>query len=505
MSAQTYEVEDIRLRIPETDDERIHRTELDAYIERVLGHHGAEEVTPERYVPNMQNISEQSFLYRDCWIPKNIQFPQCDNGTPNGNQSKHWRGEVPVTFYDYILDSGEFKYVVMPLQYLYKGYGAEMDPEKFPFPNPPSGALQDATSEPPLEQHLRIVMIKGISNMPLCEAFSSERIWKLEKRGDSLRPGVSFQLVMDSKHFTVAMSIPYLGVEKDIGPPTLNGPPISAEIIGGLDTTIDQQNILNSLEELTDYRKGSPTSRPRESSILNQETYPKGDSHPLRDGDTQGEGVSEDFILVHHAGIILLDTSSRDHGSNKERLAIFRSCDDKKSGRLPLLPHQKSTNPLDAFLNVLSNTLKSSERDVLDNLRHKMSNYSLDFQKFAKGTDAFKELDRKLISNSATLPGELLAVIGVVKSQKRHIKDLQEFIIRLNAEAKDTNHPNGTLRLSGKWKEEKSPLVEKICFILKERQSFLDEVNEIFLEVKEIGKSVADTLSHLIIHTRPLY
>lgn len=98
-----------------------------------------------------------------------------------------------------------------------------------------------------------------------------------------------------------------------------------------------------------------------------------------------------------------------------------------------------------------------------------------------------------MTSDSATLSSELSAVIDVAKSQKRYIKDLQEFLARLSP---GLNHPNGLLQLSSQSSEQKSMLSEKIHFILEERQTFLDEVNEIFLEVKAIEKSVMDTLCH---------
>jgi len=81
-------------------------------------------------------------------------------------------------------------------------------------------------------------------------------------------------------------------------------------------------------------------------------------------------------------------------------------------------------------------------------------------------------------------------VIGVAKSQKRCIKDLQEFLARM---IPGLNHPNGLLRLSDQSNEQRNMLLQKIHFILEERQTFLDEVNEIFLEVKAIEKSVMNT------------
>lgn len=95
-----------------------------------------------------------------------------------------------------------------------------------------------------------------------------------------------------------------------------------------------------------------------------------------------------------------------------------------------------------------------------------------------------------MISNSATLSGELSAVIDVARSQKRYIGDLREFLARLGP---GPNHPNGSLQLSSKSSEQGNMILTKINFILEERQMFLDEVNEIFLEVKAIEKSVMNT------------
>lgn len=80
-------------------------------------------------------------------------------------------------------------------------------------------------------------------------------------------------------------------------------------------------------------------------------------------------------------------------------------------------------------------------------------------------------------------------MINVAKSQQRYIKDLQEFLARLGP---GRNHPNGLLRLSGQSNEQRIMLSAKIHFILEERQTFLEEVNEIFLEVKAIEESVTN-------------
>ncbi|PUU84016.1 hypothetical protein B9Z19DRAFT_1098394 [Tuber borchii] len=444
----------------------------DSCIGRALGHHS---VPPRDGVPNMRIVSEESFFHRNLQIPKDIQAHNCNNGALGAGQSIELEGEVPVTFYDYFLDSGRFKYVIMPLQYLYKNYGEAMVPERLP-----SFFHHVAAGEPAGQQPLLVEQPLRIMEFPTCyyakdflEAFSSEGIWNLLNRGDDLRLGVSFQLLLDSQHFSIAISIPYLGVEKEIstltrstrGPGEANaqaGQPSGAS--GGL-----HQSVLKRMKGLTDFGEGRRLSWPRESSRLTQNV-----------GNPQSNSVDEHFILKHRAGIILLNT-----GTGKT-LAIFRSCDDKNSERVPLLPHQKSTNALDAFLNVLSNTLKSSERAVLDNLCSKASNYSSNFQEFARKSDTARDFGDRLILDSATLSGELSAVIDVAKSQKRHIKDLQEFLARLSS---GPNHPNGLLQLSSQSSEQKKMLSAKIHFMLEERQAFLDEVNGIFLEVKVTEKS----------------
>jgi len=113
-----------------------------------------------------------------------------------------------------------------------------------------------------------------------------------------------------------------------------------------------------------------------------------------------------------------------------------------------------------------------------------------DFQEFVRKPDTPKDFGDRMISDSATLSGELSAVIDVARSQKRYIKDLQEFLARLGP---GPNHPNGSLQLSSQPSERGNMILTKINFILEERQTFLDEVNEIFLEVKAIEKSVMDT------------
>ncbi|KAG0641972.1 hypothetical protein HOY80DRAFT_1014740 [Tuber brumale] len=490
MATAKYGEEDIRRGIPKSSQHIEHiRAELDDYINFVLGHHKAgKAIEPAGdHVPNIQNVSEESFFYRNCWIPKNIQVPQYANRGPRGSQFTDARleGEAPVTFYNYPLDGGKFEYVVMPLQYLYENYGEAMSPKESPSMNPFKTPDQNETDEL-VQQSLQVM------EFPACyyagdflRVFSSEHTWNLWDR-----PGVSFQFALDLSHFTVAISIPYLGVEGEVDLPARDN--------GGFNDTDDGKRFirtnaernglerseilrrLESLEGLTDFRK-CPSSWPRESSTLNQNRYPNAQDDNLRDNS-----VGKDFILVHRAGIILLDTTV-DNGRDKaERLAIFGSCDDKNSDRVPLLPHQSSVNALDAFLNVLSNTLKSSERAVLENIRRKASDHSLDFREFAKGSGAARDIGGRLVSSSATLSDELLAVIDVVKSQKRYVKDLQGLLTGLGV---DTNHPNGFLRIPSQGNEQRSALLQKICFLLEERQTFLDEVNEIFTGVKAIEKS----------------
>ncbi|KAG0131822.1 hypothetical protein HOY82DRAFT_325395 [Tuber indicum] len=496
MATAKYGDEDIRRGIPRPsqDIERIHRTELDDYIGFVLNHHGAggARAPPQGDAPDMQNVNEESFFYRNCWIPKNIQVPRYVNGVPSGNQSNQLEGEEPVTFYNYSLDGGKFEYVVMPLQYLYKNYGEAMVPKESSSMNPLTASRENEVDEL-VQQNLQIM------EFPACyyakdflRAFSSEHIWRLRDRGDSLRPGVSFKLALGSPQFTLAISIPYLGVEKNVRLPTQDIQALSDTDavrfigMGRGRSRLERSEVLRRLErleELTDFRKHPYLSWPRESATLDQSRYSN-----THDDSLEDHGVGKDLILVHHTGIILLNTSSRGHGSDKaERLAIFRSCDDKNSGRVPLLPHQKSVNALDAFLNVLSNTLKSSEQAVIDDLRRKASDYSWDFQRFAKGSGATGgDIGGKLMSSSATLSDEFLAVIDVVKSQQRYIKDLRGFLTGLGAGA---DRPNGLPLIPGQWGEERSVPLKRISFLLEERQTFLDEVNEIFTGVKVIKKS----------------
>jgi len=79
-------------------------------------------------------------------------------------------------------------------------------------------------------------------------------------------------------------------------------------------------------------------------------------------------------------------------------------------------------------------------------------------------------------------------VIDVAKSQKRYIKDLEEFLTSLNT----PEDPKGSLRLSGVWSEKQKGFPGKLDCLLEERQTFLDEVNEIFSEVQVVEKSVMD-------------
>lgn len=114
-------------------------------------------VPPRDDVPNMRNVSEESFFHRNLQIPKDIQVHECNNGASGAGQSIELEGEVPVAFYDYFLDSRRFKYAIIPLQYLYKNYGEAMVPERLP-----SFFHHAATGEParqplPVEEPLRIM------------------------------------------------------------------------------------------------------------------------------------------------------------------------------------------------------------------------------------------------------------------------------------------------------------------------------------------------------------
>jgi len=111
---------------------------------------------PRDNVPNMPNVSEESFFNRNLRIPENIQAHRGGVGTSGVRQPIKLEGEIPVTFYDYLLDSGMFKYTEMPLQHLYKDYGQMMAPEGFPPMDPPSSSHHDATDEP-AGQPLRIM------------------------------------------------------------------------------------------------------------------------------------------------------------------------------------------------------------------------------------------------------------------------------------------------------------------------------------------------------------
>ena len=151
------------------------------------------------------------------------------------------------------------------------------------------------------------------------EAFSSNHIWNLQSRGDNLRPGVSFQLSLGSPHFTVAISIPYLGVEEEIRPSTRNTQKLN-KALGPDGLSLE---ILERLKGLTDFRGGRRLSWPRESSTLTQDRYPNVDN-------LQGNSVGEHFILVHRAGIVLLNAgaSVMDDGGGKGMV-------DKGIGLLP--------------------------------------------------------------------------------------------------------------------------------------------------------------------------
>lgn len=178
------------------------------------------------------------------------------------------------------------------------------------------------------------------------EAFSSEDIWNLLNRGDDLRLGVSFQLPLDSQHFSIAISIPYLGMEKEINPLTRSarGPgeaSAPARQLSGASGGLDQLG-LKRLEGLTDFGEGRRLSWPRESSRLTQNRYSNVDN-------LQGNSVDEHFILKHRAGIILLNTStsSGDDGGGED--VGDKGMRDKGMGLLPLF----LSNPVLIFHNIL--------------------------------------------------------------------------------------------------------------------------------------------------------
>jgi len=98
-------------------------------------------------MPNIQNVSEESFFNRNLWIPKNIRAHQDDIDVSDADRSMRLEGEVPVTFYRYPWGSGAFEHEAMPLQYLYKDYGRVMAPELFPPIDPPSLSCQGAPDE----------------------------------------------------------------------------------------------------------------------------------------------------------------------------------------------------------------------------------------------------------------------------------------------------------------------------------------------------------------------
>lgn len=142
------------------------------------------------------------------------------------------------------------------------------------------------------------------------EAFSesSKHIWNLQNRGGDLRPGVSFQ-PLDPKRFTIAISIPYLGVEENIRPPA---PTQEYGASNGQDRL--GLEVLERLKELTDFRRDRPLSWPRESLTLAQNRCPNVDYSNLL-----GNSAGKDFILVHRAGIILLNTSTSDEDDDNRK------------------------------------------------------------------------------------------------------------------------------------------------------------------------------------------
>lgn len=178
------------------------------------------------------------------------------------------------------------------------------------------------------------------------EAFSSEDIWNLLNRGDDLRLGVSFQLPLDSHHFSIAISIPYLGVEKEISPLTRSarGPgeaSAPARQLSGASGGLDQLG-LKRLEGLTDFGEGRRLSWPRESSRLTQNRYSNVDN-------LQGNSVDEHFILKHRAGIILLNTSTSSGDDGGGEGVGDKGMRDKGMGLLPLF----LSNPVLIFHNIL--------------------------------------------------------------------------------------------------------------------------------------------------------
>ena len=108
---------------------------------------------PKDNVPNMPNVSEKSFFHRHLQIPKNIQAHRSSVSASSAGQPVKLEGEIPVTFYDYCLDSGMFNYIEMPLQHLYKDHGQMMALEGFPPIDSPSPPPHDE----PTGQPLRIV------------------------------------------------------------------------------------------------------------------------------------------------------------------------------------------------------------------------------------------------------------------------------------------------------------------------------------------------------------
>lgn len=115
-------------------------------------------MAPTDYVPNMRDV-EESFFHRNLQIPKNIQARQGGISTSRAGQSVKLQGEIPVTFYNYLLSSGMFNHEVLPLQCLYENHGQAMAPKEFPpikSPPPPATDEQDGALLP-AKQPLRIM------------------------------------------------------------------------------------------------------------------------------------------------------------------------------------------------------------------------------------------------------------------------------------------------------------------------------------------------------------
>ncbi|KAL0631447.1 hypothetical protein Q9L58_009692 [Maublancomyces gigas] len=267
--------------------------------------------------------------------------------------------------------------------------------------------------------------------------------------------GVSLRAATKPKFLALFISIPYLGV--------------GADISASGSRTLKQYRLRTPFKPAPPPTSpGGPAPPTSPGGPAPPPTSPGGPAPPPTSPGVPASPTSSRVqILVHQTWFLCFDN---------EKIAIFRSKDDKYNNRAPLFLYQQRVGAFQGLMHMISNIITLSEQEALENLRQKITEWELSRESGSPVP----------ITQLGSYQTDLYTMIQVVLSQTKYLEDLRQ-IFQTSYHSDFNDRPQWNkfkIPYIGDHKEQIRCTIKSITAIVADREKLLKDLRELGKDLK---------------------